>query len=300
MNRRKKRPIAKVGARLSNNLTVLGVIDGGSIDPVYIVWNHRDWCPMACKVFSSSIRAEQEAKVLTSLSHPNIVRLLDLVPPVHLLMPFLEGPTLANMIRNAPRGRLSVDNSLRIATHIGAALMHVHDRGYLHMDVKPSNVIIARGGTPVLFDFGTARSIGERPDEIVGTDAYLAPEEAQLKDVGPGADVFSLGVTIFDMLTGRLPFVKRSKLNPFPQIDAAPRALRDMRPRLPRGIYDIVAQCLERDPSARPQLSDLLVRLNGLIGSGPRMWPEGFDPERAPRRPARSIATKGAAIQLLF
>ena len=144
---------------------MLGIIDGGSIDPVYIVWNKRDWCPMACKVFSSSVRAKREADVLSSLSHPNIVRLLDLEAPVHLLMPFLEGPTLANMIRNAPRNRLGIDDALRIAIHIGAALIHVHERGYLHMDVKPSNVIIARGGTPILFDFrhrktprgGTAR-----------------------------------------------------------------------------------------------------------------------------------------------
>ena len=109
---------------------------------------------MACKVFTTSQRAQREADVLAALVHPNIVRLLSLEPPVHLLMPFLEGPALASFIRAAPNKRLSADNAIRIAIHIGAALQHIHDRGLLHMDVKPANVIIARGGTPVLFDFG--------------------------------------------------------------------------------------------------------------------------------------------------
>lgn len=291
--------IAKIGARLSPNLTVLGIIDGGSIDPVYIVWNKRDWCPMACKVFSSSVRAKREADVLSSLSHPNIVRLLDLEAPVHLLMPFLEGPTLANMIRNAPRKRLGIDDALRIAIHIGAALIHVHERGYLHMDVKPSNVIIARGGTPILFDFGTARRrSAARPDEIIGTDAYLAPEEARLETAGTPADVFSFGVTLFDMLSGHLPFLKRSKLKPFPQIDTEPRDLKALRPGLPSGLTDIIDACLSRDPSARPELAELLPELNRLIRKGPAMWPATFDPVLQPAKRARPFVDARGNLRL--
>lgn len=284
--KRKAKVIAKIGARLSPELTVLGIIDGGSIDPVYIVWNKRAWCPMACKVFTSSVRAKREADVLSSLSHPNIVRLLDLEAPVHLLMPFLEGPTLANLIRNAPLCRLGTDDALRIAIHIGAALIHVHDCGYLHMDVKPSNVIIARGGTPILFDFGTARvSAAARPNEIIGTDAYLAPEEARQEPAGSAADVFSFGVTLFEMLTGHLPFQKRSKLKPFPQIDSSPRRLQALRRGLPPALISIVGACLSRDPDARPTLPELLPELNRLIRKGPPMWPATFDPTGIP--PAR-------------
>lgn len=296
----KKSKPARIGTRLTPNLTVLGVIDGGSIDPVYIVWNHRAWCPMACKVFSSSQRARREADVLRALSHPNVVRLLELEAPVFMLMPFLEGPTLSNMIRNAPTKRLPADDALRIAIHLGAALLHVHECGHLHMDVKPSNIIIARGGIPILFDFGTARSQSDvRPAEIIGTDQYLAPEEAQLGEVGPAADVFSFGATLFEMLSGEVPFLKHSKLKPFPQIDTDARDLKRLRPSLPRALCDVVGRCLSRDPASRPALADVLPHLNQLICRGPKMWPQGFDPRRQPTPPARPSDLQAHAVRFL-
>jgi eukaryotic-like serine/threonine-protein kinase len=274
------RPRTRVGEQLNSNVTVLGSIDPGSEDPVYIVWHRTSWCPMACKVFRTRARAEKEAGILSVMAHPNIVRVLGVEPPGLLLMPFLDGQSVASHIDTSPRGRLPVADSLRVAIHIGAALKHVHASGFLHLDVKPANVIVVRGGVPVLFDFGSARRIGsKRPPEIIGTDPYIAPEECAMeRNVGPAADVFSLGVTLFEMITGQLPFGKSSSKRPMPQLESASIKPSSLRSRLPPGLGAAILSCLARDPAARPPLSELLPRLNDCITTGPRMWPAALAP----------------------
>ena len=157
-------------------------------------------------MFGSRRRAHREATALSTLEHPNIVRCFGVHEPVYVLMEYLQGRTLGEVIHQRPRGRLSVSDSIRVAIHLGAALEHIHGKGFLHLDVKPDNVVIVHG-RPVLFDFGSLRvRTEERPQQIHGTDAYIAPEEWLLQETGPSADVFSLGVTLYEMLTGKLPF----------------------------------------------------------------------------------------------
>lgn len=274
-----RKKVAAVGAELSDGLTVLGHIDTGGDEPVYIVWHHASWCPMACKVMTSLQRAREEANKLRAMSHPYIVRLFDVVPPGLLLMPFLEGQKLSELIDNAPKGQLGVSDALRVAIHIGSALTHVHARGYIHLDVKPDNIMIAPGGRPVVFDFETARLISaNRPDRICGTNAYIAPEECLMGPVGPQADVFSLGVTLYEMLTGVVPFGARTPSNPFPQIKRMPVPLRQHRPSVPALLENIVMTCLEKDARLRPTLHELLPLLNERITRGPKMWPASFRP----------------------
>ena len=98
-----RKRVAPAGAKLSDGLTVLGHIDTGGDEPVYIVWHHASWCPMACKVMTSPQRARDEANKLRVMTHPFIVRLLDVEPPGLLLMPFLEGQKLSELIDNAPK-----------------------------------------------------------------------------------------------------------------------------------------------------------------------------------------------------
>jgi serine/threonine protein kinase len=284
-------PVPAAGARIGADLTVLGIIDGGGREPVCIVWHHRAWCPMACKLFRSSAAARREAAILSAVAHPNVVRLLGLGAPAHLLMEFLEGPPLSRLIDTSPQGRLKASDALRVAIHLGAALEHVHGQGYLHLDVKPANVIVARGGRPILFDFGTARrQSARRPRDPAGTDPYIAPEECLLQDATPAADVFGLGVTLYEMLTGELPFPKGDDGDPFPQTGRPPVPLREHRRGLPSGLDELVLRCLARDPAARPPLARLLPALNGFIRGGPAMWPPGFRPDAPARRPVRPTA----------
>ena len=275
-------PRLKVGARVGKDLTVLGVIDRRGAEGLGIVWNHSAWCPMACKVFRSRRDAEREAQVLSELAHPNTVRFLGLSEPACLLMEFLEGPTLQQLIYPQAGQRLGVSDAIRVAMYCAAALHHMHNRGYVHLDIKPANVIVAGGGRPVVCDFGSARRPDERPRAIVGTNPYIAPEECLQQQVTPAADVFGLGVTLYEMLTGALPFPLGKSKNDFPQLRVRPAPLRQRRRGLSVELEELIMSCLARDPAARPTVASLLVRLHAHIRAGARMWPLGFDPANAP------------------
>jgi serine/threonine protein kinase len=274
----KKAPRLRVGSKVGDALTVLGVIDtGGHHSTVYIVWHHRAWCPMACKLYPSETDAENEAGILAQLAHPNIVRLLGVGHPAHVLMEFLEGPTLRGLMRD--RGQLSVSDALRVTVHLGAALAHMHAHGILHLDVKPSNVIVAHG-RPVLFDLGTARRRSEwaRP-HLEGTEPYMAPEQCLCLPVSPATDVFGLGVTLYELLAGKLPFRLGSPRRPYPQTEDEPIPLRRHRPRISASLDRLLLQCLARMPAQRPSLAGLILALHDFIRSGPAMWPAGFRPD---------------------
>jgi eukaryotic-like serine/threonine-protein kinase len=272
-------PRIRPGSSIGSNLTVLHRLNGRGDDPVLLVWDHAGWCPIVCKMFRSKRRAHREATALSSLEHPNIVRCFGVHEPVYVLMEYLRGPRLSEFIQNRPAGRLSVSDSIRVAIHLGAALEHIHGKGFLHLDVKPDNVVIVHG-RPVLFDFGSLRvRTAERPQQVHGTDPYIAPEELLLEHADASADVFSLGVTLYEMLTGELPFPQTRKRGAG-QLTRGPDPLKLHRPQVSRRLEDLVLQCLARDPWARPALGTLLPALHGEISSGPPMWPRTLQNSR--------------------
>ena len=269
----------EIGTRLGTELTVLGIVNDQGSEPVYLVWHHQYWCPMACKVFESHDGARREAEILNVVAHPNIVRCFGVYGSNCLLMEFLEGPTLSQLLDTRPKKRLSIGDAVRVAIHLGTALKHIHDTGLLHLDVKPPNVVAA-SRRPILCDFGIARwQHAPRVKGVRGTDPYIAPEEYLLEAVTPAADIFGLGVTLYQLLTGTLPFPDRREDDAFPQVVQTPARLRHHRAAVPRALEGLVLECLSRDPRARPQLVTLLPRLHGFIRSGPAMWPAGFQPD---------------------
>ena len=275
----RKAPRLRVGTKIGELLTVLDVINtGGYNSTVYLVWHHQAWCPMVCKFYGSEADRASEAGILTHLAHPNIVRFLGSGgPPPHVLLEYLDGPTLRTLTRN--RRPLSISDTLRVGVHIGAALAYMHRRDILHLDVKPSNIIVVHG-RPVLFDLGSAR---HRNDwgriHHEGTPPYMAPEQCLEGQVSPATDVFALAVTLFEVLAGKLPFRLGSPRRPYPQTQDEPVPLHRYR----RGIHSkldyLLQRCLSRTPQERPPLSEVILTLHDLIGSGPAMWPVGFRPE---------------------
>lgn len=276
-------PRLPIGATIGRDLTVLAPVDTGGPDRVYIVWNHRAWCPMACKTFADPRRARREARVLAAIEHPNIVRCLGADRPGYVLMDFLEGRSLAGMIERGRRGRLAPSDALRVAIYLAAAASHMHDRGYLHLDIKPANVIIV-AGRPVLFDVGVARARRAwRGRFLAGTDEYMSPEQCRRAPVSPASDVFGLGVTLYEMLTGRLPFPRATRRRPFPQLTVDATPIRHRCRTLPAALARLVDSCLARDPKRRPASpASLIPALHRHIRVGPRMWPPGFDPVVSP------------------
>jgi eukaryotic-like serine/threonine-protein kinase len=236
---------------------------------------------MACKVFKSNEQTQREADIVMALAHPYIVRCFGMSGSNYLLMEYLEGPSLYHLMKGRPQRRMGINDALRMSIHVGAALSHVHDRGLLHLDVKPSNIVVVRG-RPILCDFGIARwQADPRPSGVAGTDGYVAPEECLLEELSPAADIFGLGATLYELLTGERPFPERGKGKAYPQILQAPAPVRQHRPAVPVALEKLVLNCLSRDPKARPRLVALLPSLHGFIGSGPPMWPRDFHPENA-------------------
>jgi eukaryotic-like serine/threonine-protein kinase len=269
----------KPGQRIRPHMTVVAALDAFARDPVHIVWNHRALCPMACKVFASASRARREASILDGLAHPNIVRCLGLENgaggPACLLMEYLEGRTLRHFLRTRGDKTISVSDAARLSIHILAALSHSHGRGILHLDVKPSNIIVTHG-RPVLFDFGVARAREKWTSRIsAGSDLYMPPEQCRGEPVTPASDIFSFALTVYELLTGELPYPKPTRRHPHPQLRSEPISLRDRRKAMPKALNDLIMQCLAADPKRRPQrASSLAETFHGFIKTGPPMWPE--------------------------
>jgi serine/threonine protein kinase len=234
---------------------------------------------MFCKVLRSQEAAQREADILLALGHPNVVRCFGVDGSSCLLMEYLEGPSLHRLMYSLPKRRIDVNDALRTSMYVGAALGHVHDRGLLHLDVKPSNIVVAHGRA-VLCDFGIARWQGAtRPQIVTGTEGYLAPEECLREEITPAADVFGLGVTLYELLTGHMPFPESREDEPYPQVLQSPSLIRQHRATVPVGLEKLIQKCLSREPTARPNLAALMPSLHRYITRAPRMWPRGFHPE---------------------
>ena len=111
-----------------------------------------------------------------------------------------------------------------------------------------------------------------------GAETHIAPEECLLEEMTPAADIFGLGVTLYELLTGKLPFPEMGQGEPYPQVLQAPSSVRQYRPAVPVELEKLVLSCLSRDPKARPNVVALLPSLHRYVTSGPHMWPKEFDP----------------------
>ena len=209
-------------------------------------------------------RFEREARAIASMNHSHICTLYD-VGPNYLVMELVEGDTLADVLK---RGPLALDLALRYAAEIADALAAAHARGIVHRDLKPGNVMIAPAGVKVL-DFGLAKhaivaaedaetaalSVEGPPTEagqLVGTVAYMSPEQAEARHLDARSDVFAFGVVLYEMLSGRRPFHGESTLATLAAIlQSTPAPIRQYREGIPAGVEQIVRKCLEKKPEAR-------------------------------------------------
>jgi tetratricopeptide (TPR) repeat protein len=187
-----------------------------------------------------SDRFDREARAISSLNHPNICTLYD-VGPNYLVMELVEGETIAALLK---RGPLAVKTALLYASQIVAALAEAHGKGIVHRDLKPGNIMIAKSGVKVL-DFGLAKSGRDETvtesHMVLGTPAYMAPEQRAGKPADPRSDIYSFGLVLYEMLTGA-------------RVGSA-------RKRIPSGkLEKIVGRCLEEDPARRWQSAAELQR----------------------------------------
>ncbi len=186
-----------------------------------------------------SARFDREARAISSLNHPNICTLYD-IGPNYLVMELLEGDTIAARLKNGP---LPVDQALRYASQIAAALADAHEYGIVHRDLKPGNIILSKSGVKVL-DFGIATLEGDHTltgnRMVLGTPAYMAPEQREGKPADARTDLYSFGCVLYEMLTGV-------------------RATSDRKPVPSKTLEKVVSRCLEPDPARRWQSAVELV-----------------------------------------
>src|SRR5437763_8141094 len=206
----------------------------------------------------NAARFQREIAVAAKLQHPHIIPILSAGADGSLLyytMPFVEGESLQQ--RMTREGALPAADTYRLLSEIADALAYAHARGVIHRDVKPSNIMIA-GEHAVLVDFGVAQAVEEAIDitgagHFVGTTQYMAPEQfVASSDVDGRADVYSLGVVIFEVLTGRFPdeITADGPALP-PPTHRSPRSLAGLRAEVPRELSDLVARALAPDPETR-------------------------------------------------
>ena len=213
------------------------------------------------------VRFEREAKAVAALNHPNIVTVysVDEVDGVRFItMEVVEGMTLGELI---PEGGLPVDTLLHLAIPLADALAAAHERGVIHRDLKPGNVMVTPEGRVKVLDFGLAKltavgDSGADPDltatgltrggQLLGTPAYMSPEQAEGRSVDRRSDIFSLGSVLYQMATGRRPFVGETQAAVISAIlRDTPSAVSQIKPALPAGLSRIVQRCLQKDPGNR-------------------------------------------------
>jgi serine/threonine protein kinase len=213
-------------------------------------------------------RLEQEGRLLRRLTHPHIVRGYELIagPPPVVVTETLGGETLAHLLETTER--LAPAEAAVLGVQLGSALSYLHGRGYLHLDLKPSNIVVERG-RGVIIDLSIARRPGSaRPG--LGTWCYLAPEQAVGGPLTSAADAWGLGVVLFEALAGMPAFGRdetgSGEQDSYPQLEGRAPRLSRLR-RVPSTLAETVDACLEPDPSRRPGLAvvaDALERVPGV------------------------------------
>jgi serine/threonine protein kinase len=258
------------GSELAPGYEVLGHLHRSNVFDVYDCWSAERECRCVVKTLRPDLRRDPgarrrllaEGRLLERLCHPGIVRGYEtLAPEPAVVMETLTGETLAHLV-DRRRHPLSARELAFLGLQLAAALGYLHRQGYVHLDLKPSN-IVSEAGRAKLIDLSTARRPGRaRPG--VGTWCYMAPEQARGGGVGVPADVWGVGVVLWEAACGDTPFADESI--EYPQlVDRAPPLA--SRRRIPRALADAVDLCLEPDPAARPSLAELRAVLEPVAGA---------------------------------
>jgi serine/threonine-protein kinase len=251
-------------------------IGHGGMATVYLAEDTKRGERVAVKVLRQELtqilgatRFHREIEILTRLDHPNIVPVLDSRQAgarLYYVMPFISGDSVrARLERDGP---FPLEDVMRIAGDVARAIDHAHERGVLHRDVKPENVLL-EGSRALVCDFGVARAIEAAGREsssssglVVGTPAYMSPEQAVGDELDRRSDVYAFGCVIYEMIAGEPPFsgptaqaVLARKLHD------PPPGLRTSRPEVPRRTERAVLMALEKDSTRRPASASLLVEM---------------------------------------
>ncbi|MCY4659109.1 MAG: protein kinase [Acidobacteria bacterium] len=303
------------GERFAGHFEVTGVLGAGGMGEVYRARDTRLNRGVALKILPEAFAADadrlarfqREAELLASLNHPNIAQIHGIEEEADgtraLVLELVDGPTLEERIAEGP---LPLDDALALAAQIADALEAAHEAGVIHRDLKPANVKVRGDGTVKVLDFGLAKALDAAPASgdprssptmataatrmgvIVGTAAYMAPEQARGRQVDRRVDVWAFGAVVYEMLTGRRAFAGDDATSTLAEVIKSEPAWEELTVDVPPAVSGVLRRCLQKDPKER--LRDIGdVRL-GLLGAFE-------DPERAtaPSAAGAALPASGAA-----
>ncbi len=232
-------------------------------------------------------RFHNELKLARKINHPHVGRMYELMEEkgAHFItMEYVPGQDLRGLIRQT--GKLATETAVSIAEQVCEGLAEAHKQEIIHRDLKPSNIIIDRAGSARIMDFGIARSMTIKsrtgPGVMIGTPEYMSPEQVEGKEVDARSDIYSLGIILYEMLTGRVPFEGDT---PFTvgvkQKSEPPKNPKLLNPNIPDDLSGVILKCLEKDKSRRyPSATDVKAELNRIEQGLPTT--ERTGPERRP------------------
>ncbi len=217
-----------------------------------------------------------ESKAVAMLSHPNIVNIYDVSVKEdlkYIVMELVEGVTLKNYILK--KGTLPYSEIISITEQILLALEHAHQKGIVHRDIKPQNIMMLKNGSIKVADFGIAKLPNAETvtmtDKAIGTVFYISPEQASGKTIDRRSDIYSLGVTMYEMATGKLPFVADSPVTvALMQVKNRPKPPRELNSSLPIGLEQIIIGAMEKNPDNRFQSAAQMLRHVAQVKNNPR------------------------------
>lgn len=267
----------RLGKTLDNRYEMVSVLGIGGMAVVYKAFDHKLKRHVAIKVLRDDVAMDAQSRrqfrteyqAVGMLSHPNIRAVYDVVSSgdtEYIVMEYVDGINLKQYLKK--KGALSWKEVLHFSTQIAKALSHAHSKGIIHMDIKPQNVILPKDGTVKIADFGIAlleesMGNGNTGDEAIGSIHYISPEQARGETVDARTDIYSLGVVMYEMLTGRIPFdgdsVAEVAVKHFTVVPDPPSFL---NPEIPPELEDITLRAMQPNPADRyPSADEMLADL---------------------------------------
>ena len=266
-----------VGKRLDGRYEIIEIIGVGGMAVVYKAFDNIDNRIVAVKILKDEYltndefrrRFKNESKAIAVLSHPNIVKVYDVSYGdrlQYIVMEYVEGITLKEYIEQ--QGVIDTREAVYFVTQILRALQHAHDKGIVHRDIKPQNIMLISDGTIKVTDFGIARfsrsETKTMTETAIGSVHYISPEQAKGSVTDSKSDLYSVGVVLYEMLTGKLPFQSENAVSvALMQLQQNPIQPRQLNPNIPVGLEQIIMRAMQKNPNDRYQsASEMLVDID--------------------------------------
>ena len=262
-----------IGKRLDGRYEIHELLGVGGMAYVYKAYDNIEKRWVAIKILKEELagnsdflrRFRNESKAIAVLSHLNIVKVYDVSfgdRIQYIVMEYIDGITLKQYIEQ--QGEIKWREALYFTVQILRALQHAHEKGIIHRDIKPQNIMLLEDGTIKVTDFGIARfsqaETQTMTDKAIGSVHYIAPEQARGGYINDKADIYSVGVMLYEMLTGQLPFVADNAVSvAIMQMQAEPTPPSRINPSIPKGLEEITMHAMEKNPAQRfPSAADML------------------------------------------